>query len=332
MTTATLFFVEPFRVELRESTLPAPAEGQVLIETEVSAISAGTESLFFTGRQPRTMRLDSSLASLEGSSDYPLSYGYSLAGRIIATGPGVDSSLTGRKAFAFHPHSTHALVRLEDAMVLPADLDLSDAVFFPTMETAVNLVMDGAPVIGEHVAVIGLGLVGLLTSALLARFPLGGLYGIDTAASRRRVAGELGAASCFASADEALRTAGPEGMDLIYELTGNPAALEAALALCGFGSRVCIGSWYGTKTHPVALGGDFHRNRVRLFSSQVSTVAPELTGRWTKPRRAGTVWNEIGRLQPSRLISHRFSLDRCAEAYTLIHERPDDLLQVVFTY
>jgi threonine dehydrogenase-like Zn-dependent dehydrogenase len=175
-------------------------------------------------------------------------------------------------------------------------------------------------------------MVGLLTSALLARFPLGSLYGIDTSASRRRVAGELCASSCFGGAGEALLAAGHEGMDLVYELTGNPAALEGALSLCGFGSRVCTGSWYGTKTHPVALGGDFHRNRVRLFSSQVSTVAPELTGRWTKSRRAGTVWNEISRLQPKRLISHRFSLDRCHEAYTLIHERHDDLLQVVFTY
>jgi NADPH:quinone reductase-like Zn-dependent oxidoreductase len=164
MTSRALFFLEPFRLGIRETGLPPPAEGEVLIEAEVSAISAGTESLFFTGTQPRTMSLDSSLASLGGSTDYPLSYGYSLAGRIIATGPGVDSKLEGRKAFAFHPHATHALVRLEDTIVLPETMDLSDAVFFPTMETAVNLVMDGAPVIGERVAVMGLGLVGLLTS------------------------------------------------------------------------------------------------------------------------------------------------------------------------
>ncbi len=332
MTSQALFFVEPFRLELREVSLPLPAEGQILIQTEISAISAGTESLFFTGNQPRTMSLDSNIPALEGSTGYPLSYGYALAGRIIATGPGVDPSLAGRKAFAFHPHATHALVRLEDTMVLPEAVDLSDAVFFPTMETAVNLVMDGAPVIGERVAVLGLGIVGLLTGALLARFPLGSLYGIDTTGSRRKAAVELGASACFASADEALCASGPEGIDLVYELTGNPAALDSALLMCGFASRVCIGSWYGSKTYPVALGGDFHRNRVRLFSSQVSTVAPELAGRWTKSRRAGTVWNEIGRLQPRKLISHRFPLDRCGDAYTLIHERPDDLLQVVFTY
>jgi threonine dehydrogenase-like Zn-dependent dehydrogenase len=137
---------------------------------------------------------------------------------------------------------------------------------------------------------------------------------------------------CHGSADETLRAAGPDGIDLVYELTGNPAALDPALSMCGFGSRLCIGSWYGTKAHPVSLGGGFHRNRVRLFSSQVSTVAPALSGRWTKSRRADTAWTEISRLKPRRLISHRFTLDRCSEAYTLIHERPDDLLQVVFTY
>jgi 2-desacetyl-2-hydroxyethyl bacteriochlorophyllide A dehydrogenase len=332
MRSGTLFFVEPFRLEIRETELPNPTEGQVMIQTEVSAISAGTESLFFTGNQAPAMCLDPNITALRGSSGYPLSYGYSLAGRIIATGPGVDPGLAGRKAFAFHPHATHALVRLEDTMVLPEDLDLSDAVFFPTMETAVNLVMDGAPLIGERVAVLGLGVVGLLTTALLSRFPLGSLYGIDTSGSRRRAAREHGASSCFRDADEARRDYGPEGIDLIYELTGNPAALDSALSLCGFASRVCVGSWYGSRTHPVTLGGDFHRNRVRLFSSQVSTVAPELSGRWTKARRAAIAWDETARLQPSRLISHRFPLESCAEAYTLIHKSPEDLLQVVFTY
>jgi len=332
MRSGKLYFTEPFRLEVREVTLPRPEHDQILIQTEISAISAGTELLFYTGSQPPGMNLDDSLPALGGLSGYPVSYGYALAGRIIEAGPSVDPALVGRKAFAFHPHATHALVRLSDASILPENLDIEDSVFFPNMETAVNLVMDGAPVIGEQVVVIGLGVVGLLAGSLLATFPLASLNGIDTSDSRRRTARENGFVACHASAAEARLAGGPDGFDLVYELTGNPAALDAGIALCGFSSRLCVGSWYGTKTYPVSLGGDFHRNRITLFSSQVSTVAPAYTGRWSKARRAGTAWRQLAIQQPRRFITHRVPFSQCSTAYELIHKKPENLLQVVFTY
>ncbi len=332
MTRRTLYFMEPYRVEIREHGLPPPGPGEVLIRSRVSAISAGTELLFYTGRQPRGMRLDTGITGLEGSTDYPLRYGYALAGEVIAVGSAADEGLIGRLAFAFHPHASHALVRREEAVILPEGMDPADAVFFPNMETAVNLVMDGAPLIGERVVIFGLGVVGLLTGSVLAAFPLAGLYGLDTAPSRRRTAADNGLDACFESPIAAGAAIGADGADLVYELSGNPAALDDALSLCGFGSRLCVGSWYGAKTHPVALGGDFHRNRVRLFSSQVSTLAPGYTGRWTKERRAAVAWKEIERLAPHRFISHRIPFSQAAEAYELIASGSDAALQVVLQY
>ena len=326
MTRSRLYFTAPFRAEAREESLPAPRGDEVLVRARYSAISAGSESLFFTGRQPPGMKLDANLPGLEGTTGYPLSYGYSLVGTVVEAGPEADPGLVGREVFSFHPHATHAVLRSCDVYPLPEGLDPLDAVFFPNMETAVNLVLDGAPLIGERAAVLGLGIVGLLTVALLSRFPLAALLGLDAREARRRTALELGAGSC---PEEPGREG---GMDLVYELTGNPEALDSALGLCGFHSRLCVGSWYGTKTHPVALGGDFHRNRIRLFSSQVSSIAPELSGRWTRERRAEVAWGELFRLRPGRLVSHRFPLASCSEAYRLIQEGPADLLQVVFTY
>mgnify|MGYP005846838403 CR=1 FL=1 len=326
MTGSRLYFTAPRRAELREETLPAPREDEVLVRTRYSAISAGTESLFYTGLQPPGMKLDSALPGLSGTTGYPVSYGYSLVGTVVESGPAADPGLLGREVFAFHPHATHAILPSKEVTPLPENLDPLDAVFFPNMETAVNLVLDGAPLFGERVAVLGLGIVGLLTAALLARFPLAALVGLDSREPRRRAALELGAQSC----PETPETRGD--MDLVYELTGNPAALDTALDLCGFHSRLCVGSWYGAKTHPVALGGDFHRNRVRVFSSQVSTIAPELSGRWTRERRAEAAWGELGRIRPGRLVTHRFPLSFCSEAYSLIQEGPEDMLQVVFTY
>ncbi len=326
MTRSRLYFTAPFRAEAREEPLPEPRGDEVLVRARYSAISAGSESLFFAGRQPRGMKLDASLPGLGGTTEYPVSYGYSLVGTVLDAGPGADPGLVGREVFAFHPHASHAVLRSGEVTPIPKDLDPLDAVFFPNMETAVNLVLDGAPLIGERAAVLGLGIVGLLTVALLSRFPLAALLGLDGRESRRKTALEFGATSCPEEPDR------EGGMDLVYELTGNPEALDAALGLCGFHSRLCVGSWYGTKTHPVALGGDFHRNRIRLFSSQVSSIAPELTGRWTRERRAEVAWGELLRLRPGRLVTHRFPLASCSEAYGMILEGPPDMLQVVFTY
>jgi len=326
MTRSRLYFTAPFRVELREELLPELRGDEVLVRTRYSAISAGSESLFYSGLQPPGMKLDANLPGLSGSTGYPVSYGYSLAGTVTDVGPGADLALLGREVFAFHPHATHAILRSSEVTPLPEGLDPLDAVFFPNMETAVNLVLDGAPLMGERVAILGLGIVGLLTVALLARFPLAALVGLDRQESRRSKALGLGASSCPED------PAAEDSMDLVYELTGNPAALDTALGLCGFASRLCVGSWYGAKTSPVALGGDFHRNRIRLFSSQVSSIAPELSGRWTHERRAEIAWRELTRVLPSRLVTHRYPLASCSEAYQRIQEGKPDMLQVIFTY
>jgi threonine dehydrogenase-like Zn-dependent dehydrogenase len=75
--------------------------------------------------------------------------------------------------------------------------------------------------------------------------------------------------------ERALRTLDP-GADLTFELSGNPLALNNAIALTRFSGRIVIGSWYGEKQMDINLGGTFHRSRIKLISSQVSSISPEL--------------------------------------------------------
>src|SRR5690606_10225534 len=81
--------------------------------------------------------------------------------------------------------------------------------------------------------------------------------------------------------------------DLALELSGDMAVLNLALEATGFDGRIVIGSWYGRRTAPIDLGSRFHRNRLRLISSQVSTLAPALTGRWDKTRRLALAWRTL---------------------------------------
>jgi len=119
---------------------------------------------------------------------------------------------------------------------------------------------------------------------------------------------------------------------LVYELTGRPETLNEAIAMTRFSGRVVIGSWYGEKRAPIDLGGAFHRSRIKLISSQVSTIAPELSARWDKSRRFGVAWDALARVQPEKWITHRFPISQAADAYRLLDEHPQETIQVIFTY
>lgn len=336
-----LYFDAPSQVSVREEQLSEPACDQVLVQTLVSAISAGTEMLFYRGEAPTDVPVDETIPSLAKKLQYPLKYGYAAVGRVIAAGEGVSDEWKGQLVFAFNPHESRFLISPRELIRIPEVLSPEDAVFLSNMETAVNLVMDGNPIIGEKVAVFGQGVVGLLTTALLAQVPLTRLVTLDHYPKRREKSIALGAdASLDPAAPDVreqlralLQTEGTrDGTDLTFELSGNPQALDQAIATTGFGGRVVIGSWYGQKQAKLNLGGRFHRSRVALIPSQVSTIAPQWTGRWTKMRRLQVALRMIEKLKPSSLITHRFSIDRAAEAYKMLDQDPQEAIQVILTY
>lgn len=332
----SLYFTAPGQVRVRQELLPDPGPDQALVKTLLSAISSGTELLVYRGQFPTGLAVDQTIGALAGGFAYPLKYGYAAVGRVSALGSQVDPAWLGRLVFSFHPHESHFLASLDELLPIPEDLPPEEAVFLPNMETAVNFVMDGAPRIGERCAVFGQGIVGLLTTSLLARFPLEGLVTLDLHPLRRRASLECGAQVSLdpASPDgfkQAL-AAFPEGADLVFELSGSPAVLDQAIAITGYAGRVVIGSWYGQKRASLDLGGRFHRSRIHLISSQVSSLAPELTGRWTKARRLEVAWEMLRLVKPARFITHRFLLEQAGEAYRLLDQDSASAIQVIFTY
>lgn len=332
-----VWFEKPFCVSVREESIPAPAADQVLVQTIVSAISAGTELLFYRGQVPMTMPVDATIPALTDPMGYPLSYGYACVGRVIHLGSSISDEWRNRFVFSFQPHTSHFVARVEELIPLPDDFAAHQAALLPNMETAVNLVMDGAPLIGENVIVLGQGIVGLLTTALLAQMPLACLWVFDRFALRRQTARALGATEAFDPEDaqnvsEVTARLSANGADLTYELTGNPEALNLAIALTGFEGRIVIGSWYGEKRAAIDLGGKFHRSRLRLISSQVSTLASQFTGRWHKMRRLNVALSLLKRLPYEPLITHRFKIDDAAYAYALLNQHPEQTLQVLLEY
>jgi threonine dehydrogenase-like Zn-dependent dehydrogenase len=282
------------------------------------------------------------IPGLRGGFKYPLSYGYANTGIVQNTGKEVDSAWQGRLVFSFQPHTSHYVCHPDSLTIIPPTLSPETACFLPNMETAVNLVQDGAPLLGERVLVLGQGVVGLLTTSLLSEFPLDALTIVD----RFDLRCQMGLVECQKSKasscallnssvanfrELALSTLKP-GADLTFELSGNPSALNDAITLTRFSGRIVIGSWYGEKPAEVDLGRGFHRSRIKLISSQVSTVSPELSGRWDKARRFDAAWKALEWIRPEKWITHRFTIDDAPKAYGLLDEDPHEVIQVLFTY
>ncbi len=330
----TLYFLAPYHVELREEPLPELAAREVLVETICSAISAGSEMLLYRGQFPSVRDPHDRLSS---GLTYPAPYGYACVGRVIDVGPQVEESLIGRLVFVFHPHSTHFAASLDHLHLLPADVSAEAACFLANTETAITLVHDAAPLLGERALVLGQGIVGLLTTALLAEFPLQTLLTADKYPLRRQLSLALGAADSLDPGRSdfralALDRLGRAGADFSIEISGAPSALNDAIALTRFGGRIIIGSWYGAQQATLDLGGAFHRSRICLYASQVSTIRPELSARWDKARRLALAWDALRRIRPERWITHRIPIQQAPEAYRLIDQAPEAVLQVLLVY
>jgi 2-desacetyl-2-hydroxyethyl bacteriochlorophyllide A dehydrogenase len=333
----SLYYLSPGAVEVRAEPIPIPGPHQALVRTRFSAISTGTEMLLYRGQFPDNMALDESIPSLSGAVEYPLKYGYSLVGEIVQVGSDFDHGWIGKNVFAFHPHTSHFVSETRGLQIIPDGLSLEDALFFPNMETAVSFVMDGAPGIGERVFVFGQGTVGLLTTALLGKFPLESLVTFDPFDLRREASLAIGALQSLDPMN--VNFSEPEhdsqlfrNADLVYELTGNPQGLNMAIEAAAIEGRILVGSWFGKKEAHIDLGGWFHRGRLKLISSQVSQLNSSFSARWDKDRRYEFAWEMLKHVKPSRLITHKFPIDEVENAFTLLDKKPGDAIQVIFKY
>jgi 2-desacetyl-2-hydroxyethyl bacteriochlorophyllide A dehydrogenase len=328
-----LWFTAPRTPTLRAETVASPGPGEVRVETIASAVSAGTEMLVYRGEVPRDLRLD--LPTLAGSYEFPIKYGYAAAGRVLDTGPGVERLSQGDPVFVHHPHQDIFVVPAQMPVRLPDDLDPVLGVFSANLETALNIVHDAPVRLGETALVFGQGVVGILVALLLKLAGAGPVLVVDPLEDRRRLALASGADGAFepmSSKELITEITRGRGVDVAVETSGSGAALQSAIDVVATEGTVVVASWYGTKPVTLALGGHFHRGRVRLRSSQVGRMNPELAPRWDRARRMDTVLGLLGRLKLRELISHRIPFEEAPEAYMLLDERPGETLQVIFTY
>jgi NADPH:quinone reductase-like Zn-dependent oxidoreductase len=260
--------------EIRPVTLSEPGRGEVMVRTLRSGVSRGTETLVFGGGVPPGQYAAMRAPFQEGDFPGPVKYGYLNVG-IVEEGP---AALHGRTVFCLYPHQTAYVVPAAAVTVVPEGVPPARAVLAGTVETAVNALWDAAPLLGDRVTVIGAGMVGCCVARLLSRFPAVQVALVDVDAGRANVAAALGV-------DFALPADAAEGRDLVVHASATSAGLQRSLELLAPEGTVIDLSWYGDSEVRLSLGGEFHSRRLGIRASQVASVSPARSGRYTTADR-----------------------------------------------
>jgi threonine dehydrogenase-like Zn-dependent dehydrogenase len=201
-------------------------------------------------------------------------YGYLNVG-VVEAG---DAALVGQTVFSLFPHQSAFVVPADAVVPVPNSVPPRRAVLAGAVETAVNVLWDASPLLGDRVAIIGAGMIGSAIARIGAGIPGVEVTLIDVDPGTRAVAAMLGVHS--AHPDEA-----GIDYDIVIEASGMPDALTTALRIAPTDGEVVVASWYGTRPALVDLGSDFHSRRLTLRASQVGEVAEARRGRRTRRQR-----------------------------------------------
>ena len=365
------------RIIVTEVPVPSLPAGNVLVRNSASLVSAGTErsalefgrkSLLAKARsRPDLVRLVIEKAHREGvfaavggafeKLDQTLELGYSCAGTVLDVGSDINDLRPGdRVACAGAGYAMHAevvSVPRNLVAVIPSDegrapLDLESAAFATLGAIALHGVRLVAPQIGESVAVIGLGLVGLL-AAQLAKAAGAEVFGMDLEEWRCQLAASLGCdATATSDADfkKLIARATSAGVDAVIIAAATPS--NGPVQLAGEISRsrgrvVSIGAvgndlpraTYYAKELQYQVSRSYGPGRYDPEYEENGHDYPIDYVRWTENRNLQAFLRLLaqGKVQVAPLVTHRFPVDEAERAYQLISGTSGErFLGVLITY
>jgi threonine dehydrogenase-like Zn-dependent dehydrogenase len=343
----------PRNLRLQADATPTLGPRDVRVHAALSGISHGTELNLYRGTsgfadQVFDRELRSFLPLDSPGSAYPAPLGYELVGLVAEVGDDVDELSAGDLVHAGVPHREEAVLDLDVALsatyplvALPAGVPRERWLFISLGMVALVAVHDARIKVGDHVAVFGLGAIGLLLVQLARMAGAARVTGVDLVASRRELAQRLGADAVLDPRDAgegigpAIKRAGGRGADVAVETSGSTVALHGAIASAGLCARVVTVGFYQGGAPGLRLGEEWHHNRLDMVSSMGAWGAPHRDfPAWDRQRVARTVVDLLaaGRLDVDAFPLRHFPFDAAAEAYGWLDAHPDEAIKVVLTY
>jgi 2-desacetyl-2-hydroxyethyl bacteriochlorophyllide A dehydrogenase len=261
---ATAFWIEqPGVGALRAEEVRTPEAGEVLVRTAYTAISRGTEALVFRGEVPGSEHARMRSPFQEGDFPGPVKYGYLNVG-VVEDGP---PALRGRTVFTLFPHQSAFVVPASSVVPVPDGVPGRRAVLAGAVETAVNVLWDAAPLVGDRITVVGAGMIGCAVARLAGGIPGVDVVVLDVDRSKAAVCALLGVH--YAHPEDA-----PADRDIVVDASGSEGGLQLALHSAATEGEIIVASWFGDRPVSLQLGADFHSRRLTIRSSQVGMVSP----------------------------------------------------------
>ena len=312
-------FTAPRQVEIEEAEWGDPGLGQVLVRNLKTLISTGTELTGLSGDFPP----DSVWARY---IRYPFRPGYSAVSEIVALGEGVDGWRVSQRVQCGTRHAAYGVTSPQRMVAIPDGVSDADATFGTLAEITMNGVRRGRMAFGESVAIVGAGLLGLLAAQWCRKAGAWPVIVIDVAEARLELARQSGATHTIAALshdalDEVRALTGGDGVDVAFEVTGNPMAIPGCLALCRpLGRAVILGSPRGSVS--VDFHDLCHSNGVEIIGAHNRTHPGQATlnNPWTMERhtRLFLDWLAAGEARVAQLITHRYPGRAAPEAFRML--------------
>ena len=326
------------QVELQTNEIDTPvlAANELLIDTEYTFISSGTELANYTGREPKVFQ--------EGSwCAYPWRSGYANVGVVCEVGSGVTRAAVGDRVFTYGRHAS-TIRYSQDRLVAPVKETVDPAVVAASRMAGVAMTAIVVAEIGTNpwVVVFGLGLVGNLASQM---FQLHGcrVIGVDPVAARRKLAQRCGIeATVGGNADEAQaqiqEITGGELGDITVDAVGHSSVVMQALrATANYGQIIILGSpRVSVPGDLTELLSDTHLRWLTIRGALEWCVPmyPDIGNRTSQWRKQQTIfdWMARGQLHVEPLISHRLKPEQIKQAYDGLLNEPNVYTGVVLDW
>ena len=315
-----IIFPCPNRAELIEKSCEPIAPNSVLVKTEVSTVSPGTERANIIG--------DANVAGRNApDTTFPRSSGYNSAGVVVEVGADVKSVKPGDRVVVYWgKHRDYNLVPEEQVVKMPDGISFEEGALSFIATFPLAAIRKTHLEIGEPAMVMGLGLLGQLAIRLLRAAGAYPVIGVDPVASRREEAVQGGADHVFDPfaenfADEVKRVTGG-GAKVCIEVTGVGAGMDGALdCMAKFGRMALLGC-----TRDKAFHIDYYR---KVHCPGITLIGAHTNARPKVESHPGyfTHRDDInavlqlqlgGRLDFKPMLTERYSPAECAEVYERI--------------
>ncbi len=323
-----VIFPAPWEVLLQSFDPAPPVSTEVLIETDYSVMSIGTETTILHKRYAE----DSHFAKM---FSFPqLKTGVQAVGRVVETGDEATQFEPGDRVFMRQAHGSHQVVDQALLSPVPAQIDSLNACWCGLAKTAFRAAWAAPFDPDAHVLIIGAGPVGQMAVRWAALFGVASLTVVDLSAFRLESARSGGASACIEGAvhdhvDQLCAIDDGKGPSIVIDSTGNAAVLTSALEVCArFGKIVLLGD--------TGFPDRQHLSKAMMIKGLCVQATHDSHDRdgWTQRKIDALFYNAVsaGRFPLEGLINKIFKPSDCKKAYALAERDRGTVLGIAFDW